>query len=107
MAESMTIQTLSYAADMLKFVAVPFALMEVLGPDQRKGIEHAIIKRTKSTFRLAFYLSLPTFLGLHILVFSASHLVLLFFVAIVLYPVFQFIALANQKTDALFAAGFL
>ena len=107
MAESMTVQTLSYVADVLKFVAVPFAVMEVLGPDQRKGIERAIIKRTKSTWRIALYLSLPTFVGLHILVFSASHLVLLFFVAIFLYPVFQFIAVANAKTDALFTVGFL
>jgi hypothetical protein len=107
MAESMTVQTLSYAADVLKFVAVPFAVMEILGPDQRKSIERAVIKRTKSIWWLAFYLCLTTFVGLHILVFSASHLVLLFFVAVFAYPVFQLIALANDKTGALVTAGFL
>jgi len=107
MAESMTVQTLSYVADVLKFVAVPFAVMEILGSDQRKRIEHAVIKRTKFTWRLAFYLSLPTFVGLHTFAFSASHLVLLFLLAVVLYSVFQFAALASKKTDLLLTASFV
>jgi hypothetical protein len=107
MAESMTVQTLSYVADLLKFVAVPFAVMEILGPDQRKGIERAIIKRTKSTWQIALYLSVPTFVGLHIFVFFASHLVLMFFVALVLYFLFQIIAFATAKTAALVAGSFL
>ena len=108
MAESMTVQTLSYVADVLKFVAVPFAVMEVLGPDQRKRIENAIIKRTKFLWWYALYLSLPTFVGLHILVLSASHLVFLFFVvAIILFPVFQLIAVAYAKTETLLIFEFL
>jgi len=105
MAESMTVQTLAYVADLLKFVAVPFAVTEILGPNQRQSIEHAIIKRTKSTWRLALYLSLPTFLGLHTFVFSASHLVSLFFLALFLYAVFQFAALANKTADVLLTAS--
>jgi len=107
MAESMTVQTLSYVADVLKFVAVPFAVMEILDPDQRKRIEHAVIERTKSTWWLAFYLSLPTFVGLHTFVFSASHLVPVFFLVIFLYSVFQFAAVANEKTDVLLTATFV
>jgi hypothetical protein len=107
MAESMTVQTLSYVADAFKFVAVPFAVMEILGPDQRKAIEQAVITRTKSTWWLAFYLSLPTFIGLHILVFCAQHLVLLFFVALFVYFVVQLIVMAGGKIEAAVAAGFL
>jgi hypothetical protein len=107
MAESMIVQTLSYVADVLKFVAVPFAVMEILGPDQRKAIEQAVITRTKSTWWLASYLAVPTFIGLHILVFSASHLVLLFFVALIVYFVVQLIVVAGGNTEAAVTLGFL
>jgi hypothetical protein len=107
MAESMTVQTLSYVADVFKFVAVPFAVMEILGPDQRKAIEQAVVTRTKSTWWLTFYLAVPTFIGLHILVFSAQHLVLLFFVALFVYFVVQLIVVAGGNTEAVVVIGFL
>jgi len=105
MAESMTIQTLSYVADVLKFVAVPFAVMEIVSPEKRKAIEQAVITRTKSTWRLAFYLAIPTFVGLHILVFSASHLVLLFFVFLFLYSVVQPIVVVGGKAEVAVTIG--
>jgi hypothetical protein len=107
LAESMTVQTLSYVADVFKFVAVPFAVMEILGPDQRKAIEQAVVTRTKSTWWLTFYLAVPTFIGLHILVFSAQHLVLLFFVALFVYFVVQLIVVAGGNTEAVVVIGFL
>ena len=107
MADSVTVQALSYAADVLKFFAVPFGVMEILGAERRKKIEQAIVKRTKTTWRFAFYLSIPTFLGLHILAFSASHLVALFFAVIAGYCIFVVLAVLTDKIGALVTAGFL
>jgi hypothetical protein len=81
--------------------------MEILGPDHRKSIEQAVITRTKSTSWLALRLCLATFVGLHLLVLSASHLVLLFILVVCAYPVFQFIAIATDKIGVLVTIGLL
>lgn len=70
----MTMALLGYIADALKFVAVPFAIFELLERARREQYERAVIKVVKYNARLFPILLVCTLVGFLLLALGASYL---------------------------------
>jgi hypothetical protein len=79
MADGASVQILAYTSDLLKFVAVPFAVMELFERERRKEVEQRIIKRTKSSFHRAILVCVATLVSFYLLVNSAPYLIAVYF----------------------------
>jgi hypothetical protein len=70
----MSMATLNYIADALKFVAVPFAIFELFERDRRERYERAVIKVVKYNATLFPVLLICTLIGFLLLALGAAYL---------------------------------
>lgn len=102
----MTMAILSYVADVLKFVAVPFAIFELFERARREQYERAVIKVVKYNAKLFLILLVCTLVGFELLALGAAYLFPAF-VTIWLVGGFVIRLLATKGDGAALAIGFV
>lgn len=96
----MSLAALSYIAELLKFVAVPFAIFELVDRKSRERVEGVIIALVKYNARLFIILFICTLVAFLLLAFGAEYLFATFVIIYFVVTVFvRLVVSTTSKTD--------